>query len=487
MRLALPYLAFLVAGCAPTVAERKPLSGAQPSVASAAASAQRLPGAPHSDDGGSPPTEWTEDLLSLVATSTEADFDIDPLLDGAFIASRSLLALVVGAEVRQDPRWLNGLAEYVNWDASFSLQIPPARTAPDAELPKRTFLSVIAGNTHGAGGDFVWNGMRWAGGRLKWDPRLEPLFENGHASALAVELPTSEALLVKMEADGAYSHAFEARAKRATRARLPFEKDPWDSLVSLTAASLRDAYFCAAEALVHFDGVAWAKVALPEKSVPFSCAMTRDGTLWAIDGGKVLRRTPTGEWREVELPSGSKVVSVAAAGDRAWVSSYTEERYELRSTSPVSQAIHVGPDELPLAWFASGGGITGLDDHVPEVPSVSANPAGPGTSACRSLVLYLGRALTPEIKSAVSALPEARSVSLIEARGRKKGRLRLVYAGGRSNALVVASLEPERAFALVPTDYAQGKAILRALTARHLPSLEPKLLCAVPEIVRRIP
>jgi hypothetical protein len=482
------YLVAVLAGCAPSVVEPKPSPKAAPVVAVAASTPEAQPVAPDSGGGsvGASP-ERLDDLLTLVASSTEADFVVEPLPDGALIGSRSLLATVVGAEVRQDPRWLSGLPEYVNWDAGLYLRVPPSGAASRGELPKGAFLSMIAGNTHGAGGDFVWNGARWVGGRMKRDARVEPLFEKGHASAEAVEFSTGEALIVKMEEGGVHSYAFEARQKRATRVRLPFEKNPWDSLASLTAASLRDAYFCSRDAMVHFDGVAWTPVPLPEKASLFSCAMTRDGTVWVIDRGKVVRRTQAGEWGLVELPSGSNVTSLAAAGDRVWVSSDAEERYELRSTTPVTQPIEVGPDELPLAWFASGGGITGLDDFVPDAPSVSANPSGPGTSACRSLVLYLGRTLTPEIRTALAAVPEASSASLVEVRGRAKGRLRMEYVGGRSSAVVVPSQKLQTAFALIPADYARGKAVARALSAGHLPSLEPKLLCAVPEIVRKIP
>jgi hypothetical protein len=483
-----PWL-FLAACAAPSTSSVAP-TRATAETPSAKGANSSAPGAAKDDAGAALRGDTTaksdtlpeEEILSLVATSPEAPFAVAAFPNGAFIAMKSFLAIAVGPALYQDPALLVGMPEYANWDALSTVALPASPAPEKGELPKGAFISILAGNTHGVGGGFVWNGKRWAPGATPRDRRIAARWADPSVSVQSVELSTGEALLIEEGPDGLWSSAYLAGSTRPARASIPLAEPSYDGLA---ARSLDDAFLCASNGIAHFDGKTWSPVTLPHPLNPSSCAITGDGGLWVADGANVFHRTPSGEWRRVTLPARASPLSIAAAGARVWVVVMTQAGgNELWSTAPVAQAVEIEPESLPLTWDLTQHGITGLDAEVPDVPSLSADPAGPGTSACRALAVYLGRALTPEIRFAVAEVGEARPV--IEARRLAKGRLAYVYVGGRSNAAFTPSARRLSSFALLPADYAQGKAIVQALGARSIPGLQPKLLCALPNVVRKL-
>jgi hypothetical protein len=218
-----------------------------------------------------------------------------------------------------------------------------------------------------------------------------------------------------------------------------------------------------------------------------SCAVTADGTLWWVHSdrkGSLYRRDVEGHWSDVGLPEDHSVDAVYASGDRVWLVVTHEGRSTtlILSNRAVNHPIELELDQFPVD--PSGLGIPGFDVMTVDVPSVSDTPAGPGTPACSSLVLWLGPVMSPELTAALRTVSEARDLELLQVMGMVPGKI--VYPNASSPFGVVqpsGRLRP--AIALVPGTFAQGRAIEHALEAA-LPNLRPRLLCAVPNVTKRL-
>jgi hypothetical protein len=165
---------------------------------------------------------------------------------------------------------------------------------------------------------------------------------------------------------------------------------------------------------------------------------------------------------------------VWASEKRAWVlANSSGSDIVLLSTQPVRQPMAIEPHQLPLVW---SGGITGLDVTTEDVASVSSDPAGPGTSACTSLVVYLGPSLTPALRDVLAKHPETASHEVVNARGTAPGSVVVVdMKTGETDVKPSGRNAP--AIAIVPTSYADGEAIMGAI-ASNVPGA--RLLCATP-------
>jgi hypothetical protein len=421
----------------------------------------------------------------VVLRSSEVECDAYPFPGGAVLAGRSLLAVVLGDEVRQDPAFLAGLPEYINWDANVSLVLPVLSTPlPAATVPGGTDLLVYAGNRHGPGGSFHWNGRAWAEGGVLTDKRLSRLPPDQDSAQEALPLPSGHLFVVRAERSGVVAYTFAPGEAAPSKQQLPLKKTDW-ATAELVAASPEQLYFCTSlgEIAGLRDG-AWSAIA-PPSGAPSSCAATQDGSLWMVTGmgrdGELLRRAPAGAWERVPLPTPAQPQKVAAAGDRVWVSARAKGGFELLSNAPVKTPIEIAKHQMPST--PAPGGITAFDQTSVPVLSVSADPPGPGTSACSSLVVHLGTKRTPELEAALRNHPETAGAQLVEAEGRAPGQVVLIRPD-RAQMRHQPSSRKARAVVAIPRSFEEGLRMVVAL-APDMPDAPPRLLCAKPRIVTR--
>jgi hypothetical protein len=331
---------------------------------------------------------------------------------------RSFIAVVTGDAIRQDPRWLSGLPEFINWDVDAMVWLPSPK-AGTLELPKGTILGLHSGNLHGVSQTQQWDGNRWQSAK-------EP-------SATALSAQCGE-----------------------------------------TSASL----------------------GLPG-AVPLSCTTTNDGTLWVVAEAtdthqSSLRQLEAGGvWKTVDVPPDASVRNVWASGTRLWVAADRKEhqpgegevtRFELYSNVPVAHSIDIGRLQIPL--WDTGGATPGISTDSLDVPSVSVTPAGPGTPACSSLVVYLGRTASPELLAALASAPAPSAHTILHVTGTAPGTVVSTLAGGRSVSRVRPSGRASSAVALVPASFNEGMHLVQMIES-IVPDVSPRLLCAVPYVTRK--
>jgi hypothetical protein len=342
-------------------------------------------------------------------------------------------------------------------------------------LPRGAALSGHAGNRHGPGFTRWWTTRGWSPQAPKADPRRKklPRPKTAFADEEALALPSGELVVVRYDAE-IESFVFPKNGS-PTRSVVPTTAGLFHTLLGTKADDL---YLCESnQGVQHFDGKAWAPVETDR--VPTSCALTADGTLWLVvdtyasQPATVLARRG-GEWTEVPLPDGATPTRIAAAANRVWVTAYSEHPPATRaySSEPVSTPLRFGENELPGPVWIDG--ITGLDVTTVDVVSVSAHPAGPGTTACTSLVAWLGPELTPEIERAIGT-PRPR---VVECAGTEPGKVALI-AGSGAHMTVVPSGKKRRAVAVLPKSHAEGLELVKRVPGA-------RLVCATPRIVREL-
>lgn len=383
---------------------------------------------------------------------------------------------VLGGSVVQDPGWLEGLPEFVNWDTELLLDLRDPWATPGAPtLPAGMGLAMHAGNRHGPAGAFRWDGKRWGPPGGPSDVRRSSVREAEGISTVWSALPDGGLMGVQTSNE---AHYFAPKSKTATKLMVPLTKD-W-FMGQVAAASGHDVYFCAwAGKMAHFDGTAWSEVEPPPGKVE-SCAATSDGTLWvATDKG--LAQRPSGKgWSDVLLPRSVAIHRLEAVGDRLWVA--TDSPTEIWSTKPVGQELSVGKLQLPVPDMP---GLSGLDVLSVEAPSVSAAPAAPGTAACSSLVVWLGPRWTPELHAVLAKHREADALDLVEVKGVAPGKV-VPLGAGSSSMRVQPSGRPQLAAAGLVANFESGMRAVTAL-APDLGDAPPRLLCASPRIAKKIP
>jgi hypothetical protein len=432
-----------------------------------------------------PPVEAQPEPTGLPAAPLELhrvmehrqDLDVAPFPGGGVLFSGSFLAVALGDRVVQDPAWLAGVPEFINWDSTSGVMLPPLDAPPTtAVIPQRTEMWVGAGNLHGPGAGLRWNGKGWVAAVGWADPRIAATVQPGDMEAHAY-LPRGELLLWRMGDAGAQAYRFQAKGAPAVFA-IPEMKNGW-LFASVAATSLDHAMFCSGDdnPLFVFEDGAWKVLALPDgfASSP-SCAATSDGAFWLVAGrpGKALLRYHEGAWATVEVPSGSPH-EVRAAGSRLWV--ITNESglppMTLLSNEPVATELAIPEHGDPQTW---ANGITGLDVESVDIPSVSRVTAGPATAACTSLVLHLGPKRTPALEAAMAA--HAPGVAIEKMKSIVPGKVAII--AGTSNTEVIPSKKTRTVLGARMKSFAEASAILASLSGENLDPA-PVLLCAHPE------
>jgi hypothetical protein len=438
-----------------------------------------------------PPEEApTPSPFSLVVRSLSLSFEAYPFPGGAMIVARSFLAVVLGDEVRQDPAFLTGLPEIINWDASTGLVMPLNGARPKSfELPDGLGFSVHAGNRHGPDDGLSWKGKSrsWTHASLPPDARLARLPRGGDNWPEVLALPSGHLFVFRGNKGAVEAFTFAPGKGAPTRQEVPMKEHDWTT-ATIAVVSPTELYFCTfLGELVGLRDGKWSSVAVPGGE-PRSCAATPDGTLWVVGGSSsysnLHRRPRGGDWEEIALPDEAEAEKVTAADGRVWVSSRSSSmgRYSLFSTAPVKSPIQIDVVQDPSAPL--GGGITGFNQTSVDVPSVSADPPGPGTSACTSLVIYLGKSLTPDLDAALKKIPEAAGLELLQVDGTAPGETVVPGPSGAQTSLKPSGKKLP-AVAAVPATFEQGLAVVEAL-APDLPDAPPKLLCATPRITGRL-
>jgi len=127
----------------------------------------------------------------------------------------------------------------------------------------------------------------------------------------------------------------------------------------------------------------------------------------------------------------------------------------------------------------------GLDVTSVDVPSVSPIPAGPGTPACSSLVLWLGWPANSKLTATLPTIAEARDLELLQVTSTVPGKAVPVDRGSPF-VDVRPSGKSRPSLALVPSNFTQARAIQRALAAAVPNAADVRLHCAVPRIAKRL-
>jgi hypothetical protein len=414
--------------------------------------------------------------LSVVLRTADPRCSVAPFSDGAVIACRSLLLVALGPSTVQDPAWLEGVPEFVNWDTEVLLELPDRFAAPSGPtLPLGTELSMHSGNRNGPFAAVRWDGKRWGPARGATDARRRSVREPEGASTVWSPLPDGGLLAVQTSNE---AHYFAPGAKTAKKLTVPLTRD-W-FMGQIAAASGRDVYFCAwGGKIAHFDGDAWTEVEPPRGRVE-SCAATSDGRLWVATDTELLQRTATGAWSAVPTPSSARPSRLDAVGERLWI--VTDSPTEIWSTKPVGRELSVGTLQLPVPSMP---GLSGLDVLSVDAPSVSAAPAAPGTAACTSLVVWLAPRWTPGLHAILAKHREADALDLVEVTGTAPGDVVPLNAGS-SSMRVRPSGRPQPAAAALVGSFEAGMRAVTAL-APDLEETPPRLLCASPRIAKKIP
>lgn len=415
----------------------------------------------------------------LIVDSALPELDVAPFDRFVAISSRSLFVIVDADRVTQEPRFLRGFPEWINWDASVGLGVP-ATAKIENGLPHGTERSAHAGNRHGPNVAHWWTKAGWSTTPPKPDPRLAKLPKPTtlYGDSIQRALPTGELVVVRYEAE-IESFVLSASGGAIQRTVVP------------SAAGIRhfvlgdkpdDLYLCeTSQGLLHFDGKEWSSV--ETERTPSWCARTTDGVLWlVVDAHGSLPATLVSrgesEWNEMPLPDGVRPEQVFASGNRVWVvaSKSDTSRFHVYSNQPVVEPVSFDEKDLPGPLWING--ITGLDVTSVDVISVSPTPAGPGTNACTSLVVWLGAKLGPELEKALGT-PRPR---IVETAGILPGSI-APSPNGSSQMQVVPSGKTRKGVSVLPKSHADGVDIVKRVRSA-LPSLDARLLCAEPRIVR---
>ena len=437
-----------------------------------------------------PPVREPEGWFTLVSVPGQSLF-LAPFADGAFVASQSLLAIIRGAQIRQDPEWLDGLPEYINWGGSLTLDLAP-NAAPKLGLPQGTQGEAHVGNRHGPSTMLMWNGRKWDKSvtRPRVDPRLSTLRTSPSDEQIELRFATGELFVMRLASGKLAVYRFDPRSTSASNMPLPAVETESLYRASLVGKSPAELWFCSREGtILQYRDARWSQVAAPRQgSFASNCAVTADGSLFWVHfdtKGSLFKRDPDGHWTEARIPEHHSADAVYASGDRLWVTAAHEDENValLLSNVAVTDPIELGEEQFPVDTNQTG--LPGLDTDVIDVPSVSAIPAGPGTKACSSLVLWLGLTASPGLLAALRRIPEARDVELLQVMGMAPGKV--IYPVQNQPFMDIRPSRKSRsAVALVPPSFDQGRAIERALVAA-LPNAEkPRLLCAVPHISKRL-
>lgn len=415
----------------------------------------------------------------LVVDSALPELVVAPFDHYVAIATRSLFLIVDGERVLQEARFVRGLPEWINWDASVYLDVP-ATAKLENGLPLGTERSAHAGNRHGPDVVHWWTKGGWSTTAPKADPRLAKLPKPAtmYGDSIQLHLKTGELVAVRYEAE---IESFVFSAKGGAPQRTVVASAPGIRHF-LLGEKADDLYLCeTSQGLLHFDGKEWSSV--ETERTPSSCARAGDGALWLVVDARgsepdtLLSRGESG-WNEVPLPTGARPEQVFASGNRVWVVASRNARSLVYSNQPVTQAVSFGESELPGPVWIDG--ITGLDVTSVDVVSVSTTPAGPGTSACTSLVAWVGPKLTPELEKAIGT-PRPR---IVETAGLLPGSV-APSANGSSMMLVVPSGKTRKGVSVLPKTHAEGIELVKRVKAA-LPTLDARLLCAEPRIVRNL-
>lgn len=393
---------------------------------------------------------------------------------GALIVTHGLIVAVKGNEVLQRASWLTGLPEIVNWDADVSLVLPPGAQV-DSTLPAGTLMAVHAGNRHGPDESRAWHGV-WRTGVPAEDPRKLAVYRDVNRQVLTrMNLPGNRAMMIRTtDKGGVESLWFEPGGRPATASAIPVQQSDYSAWLIGPPESIR-LCFPSGEIFAYKDGQ-WGSDCSARGPIR-GCAATSGGTIWVIDGkGGVAKRTGD-EWEQVPLPPKVEADTIHAGGERLWLTAGDQ----VLSTEPVSRDLRIQESQLPGQVYF---GISGLDATGPELASVSRDPAGPGTAACDSLVLFLGAKPGAELRSILQADPAASGLHLFEAQGSEGGTL-FVPPGAGAQMKLRPSTRSRKALYLVPRSFEEGKRLAEKL--RGVPG-EPKpaLLCAVPRDARAV-
>ncbi len=396
---------------------------------------------------------------------------------GALIAARSFLAVVTGDRVTQDPRFIAGLPEWINWDASDYLSIPDAGARLVGGLPVKTVLSAHAGNRHGPDFGAWWSTHGWTTRRLPRDARLArlPRADPG-ADELSIAFGSAALVVVRFNA-GVDAYVVKAGHAKPEHSTLPIERAGYRHV--LVGSALDNVYLCDTTGIDHYDGTSWSSIDTTG-FVAVSCAVQSDGTLWVVtddESARLLRRAGDA-WEDEPLPGGAKPTRVAAAGKRAFALGSTDkpQRTNVFSTAPVATTVDVDEHNLPGPLWIKG--ITGLDVTSVDTTSVSSAPAGPGTSACTSLVAWLGSGSIEDMRRALGPA----SPKLLEVAGTRPGSIAPVKPGS-SQMRVMPSRKQRVGVAARPASYEEGLALIEKVRAAR-PDAGARLLCATPRVIR---
>jgi hypothetical protein len=402
-----------------------------------------------------------------------------PFPGGATIVDRSLLLVVRGETVEQNPAWLAGLPQAVNAEGiRLHATRLVAAPAPGQPFPGDFRVGTVKMGGPTPTGPFEWRGEKGFAA-ISATAKAKPIA--GVPAALdgtgERAFPTAEGGMIVVRTGGNQLTLYRVDGNQKLKSTETFPLPAGVNELSVVRYSA-DEILVAGDAggLFSLKDGSIGPLTGPEALPIARAAAFEDGTIWAITAplktapAALFSRSKDGKWTRQPLGEGQRPTHVWANGTRVWVATDAGGKASLWSNEAVKTPLTVEANNLPWA------------DPAEPLPVTSDVPTAPATAACSKVVVWLGAGLDKAVVEAVAADDKAKSLPLLLAAGRP----RLLAAGVKGPTLKQAT----GALILDADSYDAAKAARTSLA----PALEklggkvkpPRLLCAVVKQSRKI-
>lgn len=417
-----------------------------------------------------------------VLSAFDTEVDVVPFDDGATLVARSLVAVVRGATLTQDPAWLTGLPQAVNTEGirihTPRFDRPPAAGEP---FPVDYRVGTVKIDLSTPQGAFGWKGPAGFGAiPANAKPKVIPGIPQALDGTGEHTFPAPGGGFFILRAYGGQLGIFrlDASEKVKSTETVPLPQGTTD----VTVLRFADGAFLLLGnkgGLFSVKDQTLTPLAGPQSLPVASAALGSDGTLWVVTNELPTPKTPAhvfsrvgeGPWVKQELPKNRAAKKIWAGGSRMWVAlTNAEGANEIWSNVAVKASAGFGATENP--WTPKQPAL---------LPVTSDVPTGPATSVCPKLALWLGENEDKAVIAAVAADAEAKKHPLVVAGGSPK----LLAAGVKTTA----PKQARSGLVLLPATFDEGRAAATSLTpvlAKLAKPVVPRLVCAVVKEKKKI-
>jgi hypothetical protein len=407
------------------------------------------------------------------------DLAVLPFPGGATIIDRSLLLVVRGDSVEQNPAWLAGLPQAVNGEG-IRVHATRLAQAPEAGQPFPADFRVGTVKMGGPKptGPFEWRGEKGfaaisASAKTKAIAGVPAALDGTGERAF----PTADGGMIVVRTGGSQLTLYRVDGNQKLKSTETFPLPAGVNELSVVRYA-EDEILVAGDAggLFSLKDGSIGPLTGPEALPIARAAAFEDGTVWAITAplktapAALFSRSKAGDWTRQSLPEGHRPTQVWANGSRVWLATDAGGKTSLWSNEAVKTPLTVEAANVPWA------------DGTEPLPVTSDAPTAPATAACSNVVVWLGPALDKGIVEAVAADEKAKSLPFLLASGRPK----LVAAGVKG-----ATIKQATGALLLNAESYDTATAARTSLAPTLAKLggkvkAPRLLCAVVKQSRKL-